>query len=88
MKIVGERINTSRKPVNEAVEKRDGAYIISEAKKQAEAGAHFIEVNAGSRIGGEMEDMAWLLEMVEGPWKPLFPSTARIQRSCWRCRKR
>jgi 5-methyltetrahydrofolate--homocysteine methyltransferase len=66
MKIVGERINTSRKPVNEAVEKRDGAYIISEAKKQAEAGAHFIEVNAGSRIGGEMEDMAWLLEMVEG----------------------
>lgn len=66
MRIVGERINTSRKLVNEAVEKRDAAYIADEAKKQAEAGAHFIDVNAGSRIGSEMGDLAWLVEIVEG----------------------
>ena len=65
MRIVGERINTSRKLVNEAVEKRDAAYIAQEAKKQAEAGAHFIDVNAGSRIGSEMDDVAWLVEIVE-----------------------
>ena len=65
MRIVGERINTSRKLVNEAVEKRDAAYIAQDAKKQAEAGAHFIDVNAGSRIGSEMDDVAWLVEIVE-----------------------
>jgi cobalamin-dependent methionine synthase I len=66
MRIVGERINTSRKLVNEAVENRNAAYIADDAKKQAEAGAHFIDVNAGSRIGSEMEDICWLMEIVEG----------------------
>jgi 5-methyltetrahydrofolate--homocysteine methyltransferase len=66
MRIVGERINTSRKLVNEAVEKRDAAYVAEDVKKQAEAGAHFIDVNAGSRIGSEMDDIAWLMEIVEG----------------------
>ncbi len=65
MLIVGERINTSRKGVNEAVEKRDAAYITADVHKQAQAGAHYIDVNAGSRIGSEMEDMNWLVEMVE-----------------------
>jgi cobalamin-dependent methionine synthase I len=65
MLIVGERINTSRKAVNEAVEKRDASYVTADVKKQAEAGADYIEVNAGSRIGSEMEDLNWLVEMVE-----------------------
>jgi len=66
MRIVGERINTSRKLVNEAVGKHDTAYIADDARKQAQAGAHFIDVNAGSRIGSEMDDVAWLVEVVEG----------------------
>ena len=65
MLIVGERINTSRKGVNEAVEKRDAAYITVDVHKQAQAGADYIDVNAGSRIGSEMEDMNWLVEVVE-----------------------
>jgi 5-methyltetrahydrofolate--homocysteine methyltransferase len=65
MLIVGERINTSRKGVNEAVEKRDAAYITVDVHKQAQAGANYIDVNAGSRIGSEMEDMNWLVEVVE-----------------------
>ena len=47
MLIVGERINTSRKGVNEAVEKRDAAYIAVDVHKQAQAGANYIDVNAG-----------------------------------------
>jgi len=66
MLIVGERINTSRKLVNEAVENRNAAYIAGDAKKQAEAGANYIDVNAGSRIGSEMDDIRWLVEIVEG----------------------
>lgn len=71
MLIVGERINTSRKAVNEAVEKRDAAYITEDIQKQAKAGADYIDVNAGSRIGTEMEDLSWLIGVaeaaVEGP---------------------
>ena len=66
MLIVGERINTSRKAVNEAVENRNAAYIAEDAKKQSEAGAHYIDVNAGSRIGSELADITWLVETVEG----------------------
>lgn len=65
MLIVGERINTSRKAVNEAVERRDAAYITSDVHKQAQAGAHYIDVNAGSRLGSEIEDLSWLVEVVE-----------------------
>jgi cobalamin-dependent methionine synthase I len=65
MLIVGERINTSRKPVNEAVEKRDAAYITADVQKQVKAGADYIDVNSGSRIGSEMEDLRWLVDVVE-----------------------
>jgi cobalamin-dependent methionine synthase I len=65
MLIVGERINTSRKPVNEAVEKRDADYITADVQKQVKAGADYIDVNAGSRIGSEMEDLAWLVDVIE-----------------------
>ena len=65
MLIVGERINTSRKSVNEAVEKRDAAYITADVQKQVKAGADYIDVNAGSRIGSEMEDLGWLQDVIE-----------------------
>lgn len=65
MLIVGERINTSRKAVNEAVEKRDAAHIAEDVQKQARAGAHYIDVNAGSRIGSEFNDLNWLVQVIE-----------------------
>ena len=63
--IVGERINTSRKRVQEAVAERNAAYIQEDVKKQQEAGANYIDVNAGARIGHEMEDMEWLLNVIQ-----------------------
>jgi len=65
MLIVGERINASRKPVDDAVERRDAAYITADVQKQVKAGADYIDVNAGSRVGSEMEDMEWLVETIE-----------------------
>ena len=62
--VVGERINTSRKNVNEAVASRNAAYIVKDVNKQIEAGATYIDVNAGARIGHEMEDMQWLLKTI------------------------
>ena len=63
--VIGERINTSRKLVQAAVAERDAEYIINDVKKQQEAGANFIDVNAGARIGHETEDMKWLLDTIQ-----------------------
>jgi cobalamin-dependent methionine synthase I len=65
MLIVGERINTSRKAVNEAVEKRDAAYIQADVKAQVEAGADIVDVNAGSRSASELDDLRWLISVIE-----------------------
>ena len=35
------------------------------SKKQQAAGATFIDVNAGARIGHEEEDMRWLLDTIQ-----------------------
>jgi 5-methyltetrahydrofolate--homocysteine methyltransferase len=63
--VIGERINTSRKAVMEAVETRDKAYIQDDAKKQQAAGATYIDVNAGACIGHEMEGMSWLIQVIQ-----------------------
>lgn len=63
--VIGERINTSRKLVQAAVANRDSAYIIDDVERQQTAGANFIDVNAGARIGHEEEDMRWLLDTIQ-----------------------
>jgi len=65
MLIVGERINTTRRAIREAVEKRDANFIQEEAKRQLSHGAHFIDVNAGTSVRGEVEDLKWLVEVVQ-----------------------
>ncbi|HOL17337.1 MAG TPA: methyltetrahydrofolate cobalamin methyltransferase [Bacillota bacterium] len=65
MLIVGEKINTSRKEAREAVEKRDAAFIRSLARRQAEAGAHYIDVNCGTFLKEEPEPLSWLVQEVQ-----------------------
>jgi 5-methyltetrahydrofolate--homocysteine methyltransferase len=65
MLIIGERINTSRKKINEAVEKRDSDFILSEVKAQLDGGADIIDVNAGSRFGSELDDLLWLIDIIQ-----------------------
>ncbi|MCL6628491.1 MAG: dihydropteroate synthase [Armatimonadetes bacterium] len=71
MLIVGERINTSRKvkgePVIEnAVRARDAEFIVDLAAKQYEAGAQYIDVNAGTLIDDEPEALEWLVTTIQG----------------------
>ena len=65
MLIVGEKINTSRKKISEAVEKRDADYIRQVAREQVEAGADYIDVNAGTFVEKETECLCWLVETVQ-----------------------
>ena len=48
MKIIGEKINGTRKQVKQAVLDRDVDFIQKLAAAQVEAGAAWIDVNAGT----------------------------------------
>jgi cobalamin-dependent methionine synthase I len=65
MLIVGELINASRKAIAAAIEKQDQEAIAKIAKDQAEAGADFIDVNAGVFVGKEPEYLEWLVKTVQ-----------------------
>jgi len=60
MIIIGELINASRKSIGTAIEARDAAAIQKVAKAQAEAGADYIDVNAGLFVGKEAQHLKWL----------------------------
>jgi len=76
MVIVGERINSSRKDIARAIERRDANFIQNEAKRQAEAGADYIDVNAGTFLEDEAEHLAWLVKTVsQSVNKPLCIDT-------------
>jgi cobalamin-dependent methionine synthase I len=65
MVIIGERINSSRKPIAEAIRSKDLDFIQAEAKAQAQAGSDYIDVNAGSFVGEEARYLRWLIEVVQ-----------------------
>ena len=66
MIIVGEKINSTLKAVRPAMENRDAQAIIDLAKKQYDAGATFIDLNAGMFYDDEVEILEWLVETVQG----------------------
>jgi 5-methyltetrahydrofolate--homocysteine methyltransferase len=65
MLIVGELINASRKAISEQIEARDEAAIRQVARNQWEAGAHYIDVNAGVFVGQEGDYLKWLVSTVQ-----------------------
>lgn len=65
MLVVGELINASRKAIGEAIKAQDAAYIQQVAKDEYEAGADFIDVNAGIFVGKEPEYLQWLVKTVQ-----------------------
>ena len=65
MLIVGELINASRKAVASAIEAQDGEKIQNIAYEQVQAGADFIDVNAGVFVGEEADYLQWLVKTVQ-----------------------
>jgi len=75
MIVIAEKINASNKSVGEAILNRDRGFIEKLTREQADAGADFIDINAGSGYiipqDGEAA-MEWLVETVQGATdKPL-----------------
>ncbi|MFO7665148.1 MAG: dihydropteroate synthase [Desulfobacterales bacterium] len=65
MIIIGEKINSSRKKIAEAITFGNVEYIQSEAKVQSDAGADYIDVNAAAFMEKEAEYLKWIIEVVQ-----------------------
>ena len=65
---IGENINATAKSVAQAIKDRDTDFIHNRAKVQEDAGADYIDVNAGSGYGSQdqsIEAMEWLMDAVQ-----------------------
>jgi 5-methyltetrahydrofolate--homocysteine methyltransferase len=65
MKIIGEKINGTRKRVAKAIAERDADFIKDLALKQTEAGSTWLDVNAGTHPDQEPDDLIWLIENIQ-----------------------
>ena len=65
MIIIGELINSTRKAIKKAIDEQDVKYIQELAVKQEEAGADYIDVNAGAYVHDEAKHLVWLVEKVQ-----------------------
>lgn len=65
MLIIGERINSTRLKVREAIKDRDSAHILEEVSKQLAAGATYIDVNCAMTSQDELQDMDWVLSVIQ-----------------------
>ena len=65
MLIIGERINSTRAHIREAMKARNAAFIVKEARRQIEAGALFVDVNCAMSLGDEVQDMDWVISVIQ-----------------------
>lgn len=65
MKIIGEKINGTRKKVAQAIASRDVVAIQELAINQTKAGASWLDVNAGTHPDQEPDDLIWLINTIQ-----------------------
>jgi cobalamin-dependent methionine synthase I len=65
MIIIGEKINSTIKDVGLAIENKNEIFIQGLAKRQEEAGAAYIDLNAGMFVEDEPEKLEWLVKTVQ-----------------------
>ena len=65
MIIIGERLNSTRRPVLEAMQKRNGDYLATEAIRQKDAGADYIDLNAAVLMEEEVATLTWAIPLLQ-----------------------
>ena len=79
MIIIGEKINSTLKAVRPAIENYDAEAIKALAMSQSNAGAAYLDVNAGMFIDDEPKRMQWLVETIQAAVKtPLCIDSPRV----------
>jgi len=64
MKLIGENIHIISKKTREAIENRDASYVLDMAKRQANAGMDWIDLNIGPAKKGWAGTMEWLSDII------------------------
>jgi len=65
MIIIGEKINSSIKNVNEAVLTENESVIKEIVNKQIEYGADYLDINCGTFVDNESKKMKWLIKIIK-----------------------
>jgi 5-methyltetrahydrofolate corrinoid/iron sulfur protein methyltransferase len=68
MIIIGEKINATRKAVKEMILERRDDRLVALARRQAEAGAAYIDINVGTGTGTQADEIAamrWAVDAVK-----------------------
>lgn len=91
MIIIGEKINGSIPSMAKAIAERNEEHIKDIAKKQAEAGATFIDVCASVSEDVEVETLKWMIDLVQSvtdtPISVDSPSAAVLKEAYKFCNK-
>ena len=67
MVIIGEKINATLESIKNIILNRDSKHLIELTENQVRAGANFIDVNVGTGVGSqadEVEAMQWAIETI------------------------
>jgi cobalamin-dependent methionine synthase I len=64
MIVIGERLNSTRQRVLEAMRAKDEAFLVEEAGTQRRAGADYIDINAAALLGKEVETLTWAVPLL------------------------
>ena len=65
MIIIGERINSTRKDIKQALEGKQLDVFMHEASGQISCGADYIDINTAASIQEEKNDLMWLVNKVQ-----------------------
>lgn len=68
MVIIAEKINATRSAIKTVIQDRDADNLLDLARKQAAAGATYIDVNVGTGVGSredEIRSMQWAVETIQ-----------------------
>lgn len=80
MIIIGERLNSSRKDVQEALARKNETFLLEQAKLQEGAGADYIDLNASALLDKEVEVLCWAIPLLQKELKvPLSVDTPNAE---------
>jgi 5-methyltetrahydrofolate--homocysteine methyltransferase len=65
MIIVGERLNSSRRSVLDAFNRKDKKYFIDQAQRQEKAGASYIDLNTAALLDKEVQALEWTIPLLQ-----------------------
>jgi 5-methyltetrahydrofolate corrinoid/iron sulfur protein methyltransferase len=65
MLVIGERINSTRRGIGEAIKSRNASFILNEAVSQIKSGAHYIDINCAVTTTDELQDIDWVINVIQ-----------------------